>query len=139
MSGWIICAIVVALAAANGANDNIKGAATLVGSGLMGYRGAIRYATLATAAGGLLSIWLAGGLLSAFSGKGLVPQELITSAEFPLTVAAAAGHFRDRCLLTLREAAGTQDDARLQVLSKQVEQAYSEFLANIRAAFEADS
>jgi len=91
MSGWIICAIVMALAAANGANDNIKGAATLVGSGLMGYRGAIRYATLATAAGGLLSIWLAEGLLSAFSGKGLVPQELITSAEFPLAVAAAAG------------------------------------------------
>lgn len=62
-----------------------------------------------------------------------------TRPDVQSTVAAAAGHFRDRCLLTLREAAGTQDDARLQVLSKQVEQAYSEFLANIRAAFEADS
>ena len=89
---WLItCALVVVLAAANGANDNIKGAATLLGSGLMSYRGAIVYATLATAAGGLVSILLAGGLLAAFSGKGLVPQDLIATAQFPLTVAAAAG------------------------------------------------
>lgn len=79
------------LAAANGANDNIKGAATLVGSGQMSYRLAISLATAATAAGGLLSLLLAKGLLAAFSGKGIVPQELAGTASFLLPVALGAG------------------------------------------------
>lgn len=78
------------LAAANGANDNIKGAATLIGSGVIGYRGAIALATLATALGGVASIYLANGLLEAFSGKGLVPAEVTTNPVFLLAVGAGA-------------------------------------------------
>ncbi len=85
----ILCATLV-LAAANGANDNIKGAATLVGSGVIGYRGAIGLATLATALGGVASIFLANGLLQAFSGKGIVPQEITVSQAFLLAVAIGA-------------------------------------------------
>ncbi len=86
----VLIGIIVLLAAANGANDNIKGAATLVGSGVIGYRGAIVLATLATAAGGLASIHLANGLLEAFSGKGIVPAHVIADHAFLLAVGAGA-------------------------------------------------
>lgn len=81
----------VLLAAANGANDNIKGAATLVGSGLIGFRSAIALATAATACGGLASIVIANGLIAAFSGKGIVPDGVITQPSFLLSVALGAG------------------------------------------------
>ena len=74
--------IALLLAAANGANDNIKGAATLMGSGVIGYRPAIALATAATALGGVASIFLLNGLLAAFSGKGIVPAGLTTSLPF---------------------------------------------------------
>jgi PiT family inorganic phosphate transporter len=60
------------LAWSNGANDNFKGVATLYGSGVLGYRQALCLATLATLAGGLLSVWLAQGLAQTFSGNGLI-------------------------------------------------------------------
>lgn len=60
------------LAWSNGANDNFKGVATLYGSGALSYRGALALATLATLAGGLLSIWLAQSLVQTFSGNGLI-------------------------------------------------------------------
>jgi inorganic phosphate transporter, PiT family len=80
----------LSLAPPNGANDNIKGAATLLGSGVMNYRTAIVLATVATAAGGIVSIYLANGLLQAFSGKGIVPQEMTVAVPFLLSVAVAA-------------------------------------------------
>lgn len=86
----LLIAITLLLAAANGANDNIKGAATLVGSGVIGHRGAITLATLATAAGGVVSIFLVNGLLMAFSGKGIVPDSITTSVPFLLAVGAGA-------------------------------------------------
>jgi PiT family inorganic phosphate transporter len=86
----MLIAFTLVLAAANGANDNIKGAATLLGSGVMGYRTAIVLATIATAAGGIVSIYLANGLLQAFSGKGIVPQDMTVSLPFLLSVAVAA-------------------------------------------------
>jgi inorganic phosphate transporter, PiT family len=86
----ILIAIVLILAAANGANDNVKGAVTLLGSGVMGYRSSITLATLATAAGGVVSIFLANGLLQAFSGKGIVPAAMTTSIPFLLSVAMGA-------------------------------------------------
>ncbi|MDE2085379.1 MAG: inorganic phosphate transporter [Xanthomonadaceae bacterium] len=85
-----ILIITLLLAAANGANDNIKGAATLFGSGVANYRTAITLATLATAAGGLASIYVAHGLLVAFSGKGIVPQDIATSIPFLGSVGLAA-------------------------------------------------
>lgn len=86
----LIFLVTLLLAAANGANDNIKGAATLIGSGLVRYRTAIILATLATALGGVASIYLANGLLAAFSGKGIVPDATTISPTFLLSVGLAA-------------------------------------------------
>ncbi|MFA6987021.1 MAG: inorganic phosphate transporter [Arenimonas sp.] len=90
MSLILIALITMLLAAANGANDNVKGAATLIGSGVIGYRSAIALATLATALGGVASIFLANGLLAAFSGKGIVASELTASLPFLQAVGLGA-------------------------------------------------
>lgn len=82
--------IAMALAWVNGANDNIKGAATLVGCGLASARSAIVMATAATAAGGLASLFLMHGLLQAFGGYGIVPDGLAGSAEFLVPVGLGA-------------------------------------------------
>ena len=87
----LLLLVTLVLAAANGANDNIKGAVTLLGSGLVRYRSAIALATIATALGGVVSIHLAHGLLVAFSGKGIVPDGTTTSLPFLLSVGLAAG------------------------------------------------
>jgi PiT family inorganic phosphate transporter len=79
------------LAYANGANDNFKGVATLFGSGTTSYRGALLWATLSTAMGSLLALYLASELLSAFTGRGLVPDEVASSPMFAMAVAFAAG------------------------------------------------
>ncbi|HEX7997888.1 MAG TPA: anion permease [Pyrinomonadaceae bacterium] len=79
------------LAYVNGANDNFKGVATLFGSGTTNYRRAIWWATVTTFAGSVCSIFLAETLVRNFSGKGLVPDALTTSATFLLAVALAAG------------------------------------------------
>lgn len=87
---WILLTLaVVFLAYSNGANDNFKGVATLYGTGAASYRRALAWATAATLLGGLASIALAHGLMGAFSGKGLVPDELIDPA-FLTSVGGAA-------------------------------------------------
>lgn len=77
---------VLLLASANGANDNYKGVATLLGSGTASYRAALAWATVTTLAGSLLALALAGGLVQAFSGKGLVPDEVAGRPHFLLAV-----------------------------------------------------
>ena len=77
------------LAYSNGANDNFKGVATLYGSGTVSYRTALTWTTIATLAGSVLSILLAGSLAQSFTGKGLVPLELTQSGELLISVAAA--------------------------------------------------
>ena len=67
------------LAYSNGANDNFKGVASLFGSGTTGYRRAIWWATATTFAGSIASMVLAQSLLTKFSGKGLVPDEIVGS------------------------------------------------------------
>ena len=54
----VILALVagVLLAFANGANDNFKGVATLLGSETTGYRRALAWATACTAAGSLAAV-----------------------------------------------------------------------------------
>ncbi len=79
------------LAFANGANDNFKGVATLFGSGTTSYRRALAWATATTALGSATALIMARGLLAAFSGKGLVPAEVLSDPAFPLSVALAAG------------------------------------------------
>lgn len=90
----LIGAVIVAavcLAYANGANDNFKGVATLLGSRTTDYRGALRWATICTLLGSFAALVLATTLLRRFTGKGLVPEELATSSEYGAAVALGAG------------------------------------------------
>lgn len=84
----IIAAILLAFA--NGANDNSKGVATLVGSRTMDMKPAIIYASIATMLGSIAAIFLAGVLLKQFSGKGIVDKQLVISEFFPAAVGMAA-------------------------------------------------
>jgi len=81
---------VVFLAFSNGANDNFKGVATLMGSHTANYRQALWWATGTTFAGSVFSIFLAGGLLAAFSGKGIVDEALTSQTGFLLAVGLGA-------------------------------------------------
>lgn len=80
----------VLLAYANGANDNFKGVATLFGSGTTDYRVALRWATAMTLVGSLVALLLASELLQTFSGKGLVPESVLQTRQFPMAVAFAS-------------------------------------------------
>jgi PiT family inorganic phosphate transporter len=79
------------LAYSNGANDNFKGVASLFGSKTASYRTAIGWATVTTFAGSICSIFFAQTLLKKFSGKGLVPDQIVGSEYFLLAVALGAG------------------------------------------------
>lgn len=78
------------LAYSNGANDNFKGVATLFGSRTLNYKKAITLATITTFAGSVAAIFLAGTLVKNFSGKGLVPDSLIQTPEFAISIAIGA-------------------------------------------------
>src|SRR5258706_5368324 len=79
------------LAYSNGANDNFKGVASLFGSKVSSYRAAIGWATVTTFGGSICSIFLASTLLTKFSGKGLVPDQIVGSEHFLFAVAVGAG------------------------------------------------
>jgi PiT family inorganic phosphate transporter len=72
----------------NGANANFKGVASLYGSGTASRRMALAWGTAATFAGSIAALFLAGGLLQKFGGRGIVPDALARSPDF-LTAAAA--------------------------------------------------
>ncbi len=78
------------LAFSNGANDNFKGVATLFGSGTTSYKKAISWATVTTFSGSIAAIFLAESLVKNFSGKGLVPNELIENPIFAISIAMGA-------------------------------------------------
>ncbi|MGH8094017.1 MAG: inorganic phosphate transporter [Chthoniobacterales bacterium] len=78
------------LAYCNGANDNVKGVASLFGCKAASYRTSITWATLTTFAGSITAIFLAQALLRKFSGKGLVPDAIVSSQPFLLAVALGA-------------------------------------------------
>ncbi len=86
---WLVAFGAMFLAFVNGANDNMKGVATLYGSGALGYRACLLLATVSTAAGSLASLLLAGALAKAFSAKGLVPDAFLTP-EYLAAVALGA-------------------------------------------------
>ncbi|MBI3518500.1 MAG: inorganic phosphate transporter [Bacteroidetes bacterium] len=75
------------LAYSNGANDNFKGVSTLFGSGTTNFKKALNWATLTTAFGSVVSVFFASVLVKNFSGKGLVPDELLTHPQFAIAVA----------------------------------------------------
>jgi len=83
---WVVLTAALLLAFVNGANDNFKGVATLYGSGALSYRRSLTLATLSTLLGSLLSLALSSGLIRAFSGKGIIPAELL---EAPLLASIA--------------------------------------------------
>jgi len=89
MTLWLL-GCVLFLAYANGANDNFKGVATLFGSGTTDYRKALGWATVTTLAGSCAAVLLSGGLIKAFSGKGLVPDALTHDPTFLLAVGLGA-------------------------------------------------
>ncbi len=74
----------------NGSNANVKGVASLYGSGTTSLRWTIGWGTLTTLAGSIAAIFLAEGLLDKFSGKGLVRDELLQSPIFTAAVALGA-------------------------------------------------
>jgi PiT family inorganic phosphate transporter len=92
MTLWLllIVASIVFVAYANGANDNFKGVATLFGSGTIGYRGALWWATITTLAGSVTAFFLATRLVSTFQGHGLVPAFLVQSQPFIAAVILGA-------------------------------------------------
>lgn len=87
----LVAFTVAFLAYANGANDNFKGVASLYGSRTCGYRTALIWAAVTTAAGSVAAVFLASSLLRNFTGKGLVPDALTLSPAFMLAVACGAG------------------------------------------------
>ncbi|HEX4609014.1 MAG TPA: inorganic phosphate transporter [Urbifossiella sp.] len=74
----------------NGANANFKGVASLYGSGTTTLRAAAYWGTATTFAGSVAALFLTGGLLAAFSGRGIVPDALVASSAFVTAVAAGA-------------------------------------------------
>jgi len=78
------------LAYANGANDNPKGVATLIGSRTAGVSEALAWATATTFAGALGALFIGRGLIGTFSGKGLVPEAMTTDPAFLASVGLGA-------------------------------------------------
>lgn len=86
----IILIIVIFLAFANGANDNFKGVATLFGSKVANYKTALFWGTFTTFLGSVTAIFLASTLVTQFSGKGMIPENIVGNANFILAVVIGA-------------------------------------------------
>jgi inorganic phosphate transporter, PiT family len=82
---------VMFLAFSNGANDNLKGVATVYGSKTLSYKQALTLATVAQILGSLTSLYFADSLVKAFSGSGLIDPAAAATISFLLPVALAAG------------------------------------------------
>lgn len=86
----LIAVSAIAVAFANGANDNFKGVATLYGSGTLSYSRALAWGTLTTLAGSLSAVALSGALVKRFSGRGLVADTVVADPAFLGAVAIGA-------------------------------------------------
>jgi PiT family inorganic phosphate transporter len=86
----VIGVLAMAVAFANGANDNFKGVATLHGSGTLSYSSALAWGTLTTLAGSLAAVALSSALVKRFSGKGLVADAVVADPAFLAAVATGA-------------------------------------------------
>lgn len=74
----------------NGANDNFKGGATLLGSRTADYPTVLGWVTLTTFAGSVTAFFLSRGLLKAFSGAGFVPADVLHEPGFLAATAFGA-------------------------------------------------
>jgi PiT family inorganic phosphate transporter len=86
----ILLAAVGFVAFTNGANANFKGVASLYGSGTTSLRMALYWGTATTFCGSIAAMFLAAGLVKKFSGRGIVPDELVMSPVFVSAVALGA-------------------------------------------------
>ncbi|MFM8892698.1 MAG: inorganic phosphate transporter, partial [Planctomycetia bacterium] len=86
----ILFVAVCCVAFTNGANGNFKGVASLYGTGTTSPQRALIWGTATTFAGSVAAAFLASGLLRKFSGRGIVPEDLVTSPEFVSAVALGA-------------------------------------------------
>ncbi|MBI4575070.1 MAG: inorganic phosphate transporter [Planctomycetes bacterium] len=86
----LLLAAVLFVAFANGANDNSKGIATLIGTGTLDERRAFRLGHLATLLGSLAAGLLATGLVARFSGQGLVATDVVADPAFLAAVGLGA-------------------------------------------------
>ena len=87
----LVTAVAVALAYANGANDNFKGVAALHGSGAANYRLALIWATITTLLGSVAAVLLSGTLIKSFGGKGLIDVARVVEPAFASAVALGGG------------------------------------------------
>jgi PiT family inorganic phosphate transporter len=78
------------LAVANGANDNGKPVATLIGSGVLSQKKGLGLAFWTTLAGSLAAALWSSSLLRAFSGQGLVSTQVMAHPAFLPSVGLAA-------------------------------------------------
>jgi PiT family inorganic phosphate transporter len=86
----LLIILLALLAFANGANDNCKGVATLVGYGAARPRQALLWAMLTTALGAAFSYWFAGGLIKSFS-TALFAESARLDTSFFVAVLTGAG------------------------------------------------
>ena len=88
----VLAALLVAFA--NGANDNAKGIATLVGSGMKPLRPALWWANLTTFLGALaaipMALYINTSLVKAFGGGGLMPEGFVAGGPYLLAVGLGA-------------------------------------------------
>ena len=119
----IFCGLL--LAYANGANDNFKGVSTLFGSGTTDYKRALIWATATTFLGSVTALLTAQGLLATFSGKGLVPNDVLALKSFPISVVLASG-------LTVMLATFPQGTSSGQALALYQEQFTPQTLPTVR-------
>ncbi|MBI5154112.1 inorganic phosphate transporter, partial [Candidatus Poribacteria bacterium] len=86
----LLVAVTAVMAYANGANDNFKGVATLYGSRTVDFLPALHWANATTLAGALTAVVLGHGLARNFGGGGLVPEAVVRSAPFLVSVGLSA-------------------------------------------------
>ncbi|MGE5277417.1 MAG: anion permease [Acidobacteriota bacterium] len=90
-ASWVaVAALAFLLAYANGSNDISKGIATLVGSGVSRFRGAVLWGTLWTTMGGMLAALVSQGLVATFSGSGFLDHPTNGPAFLAAVAAGAA-------------------------------------------------
>ncbi len=87
---YILSSLILVLSFINGANDNGIGIATLIGSRSAGWKIALWWAAVTTALGSIAAVFLAKGLVSAFSGATFITGVELGSVRFAVPVLAGA-------------------------------------------------
>ena len=82
---YLLLPILLLVSFLNGTNDVSKGVATLVGSGLSGYRRALLWGSLWTAAGGVAAFFFASVLLKVFT-TGILAEDVTMTVSFSIAI-----------------------------------------------------